>query len=347
LRLRLTGAQRKRLGKRHTRDAEAYRHYLRGRFHWEKRTEEGFRKSIEQYREAIALDPAYALAYAGLADAHASLGMWGAEPPRRAFPLAKQLAQKARELDDDLAEAHSALAQVGMAYDWDWPRAEADFRRAIELSPGSAVAHARYGYLLMLAGRLDEALARMRHAQRLDPLSLIITANVGYVLYFMGDDDQAVEQFRAALAMDADFPSAHYYLGLVYDRQARYDEAVAAFQKAIALSKGTPGDLNALGHAYAAAGRTAEARAVLDELVRLSRGRYVPPFFIGFSHLALGEADEGFEWLERAYRERDFYMIYLRVDPRLEPIRSDPRYGDLVRRMDGDPDASWSTRTRA
>jgi serine/threonine-protein kinase len=321
--------------KRPTANREARRLYLRGRYHFEKRTEGDFRKSSECYREAIALDPDFTLPYAGLAELHAILGSWGTCLPKTTFPLAKQLAQKALHLAPELAEAHAALAYVSMSFDWNWHEAEAGFRRAIDLNPNFATAHARYAYLLMLRGRLDQALGRMRHAQQLDPLSLIIRANVGYVLYFMRRYDEATTEFQAALAMDPRFPSAYYYLGLTYEQQGEWDRAIAAFQEAVALSKGVPGDIHALGHAYARAGQPDQAEAVLRQLLELTGRRYVPSFFIGSGHLTLGRLEEGFEWLERAYSERDFYLIYLPVDPRLEGVRRDPRFGSLVRRIDG------------
>jgi serine/threonine-protein kinase len=317
--------------KRVTTNPEARRLYLRGRYHFEKRTEEDFSKSRECYREAIALAPDFALAYAGLAELHAILGSWGTCLPKTTFPLAAQLARRALDLDPNLAEAHTALAYVRMSFDWDWHAAEAAFRRAIDLNPNYATAHARYAYLLMLRGRLEEALGRMRHAQQLDPLAVIIRANIGYVLYFMRRYDEAVAEFQAALAMDPRFPSAYYYLGLTFEQKGEWDRAVAAFQEAVRLSQGVPGDI----HAQARAGQRDEAEAVLRQLLELSGRRYVPSFFIGSGHLALGRLDEGFGWLERAFGERDFYLIYLPVDPRFEAIRHDPRFGSLVRRIDG------------
>jgi eukaryotic-like serine/threonine-protein kinase len=333
----LSGGRIKQPRKRVTTNPDARRLYLRARYHFEKRTEEDFSTSRDCYREAIALDPDFALAYAGLAELHAILGSWGTCLPKTTFPLAAQLARRALDVDPSLAEAHTALAYVHMSFDWDWHAAEAGFRHAINLNPNYATAHARYAYLLMLRGRLEEALGRMRHAQQLDPLSLVIRANIGYVLYFMQRYEEAVAEFQAALTMDPRFPSAYYYLGLAFEQKSEWDRAVAAFQEAVRLSQGVPGDIHALGHAHARAGRLDQAEEVFRQLLEISSQRYVPSFFIGSGHLALGRLDEGFGWLERALNERDFYLIYLPVDPRFEAIRHDPRFGNLVRRIDGTP----------
>ena len=323
LRLRLTREERQRLTKRPTDNPEAYQLYLQGRYHWNKRTVEDFGKSIGFFQQAIEKDPAYALAYAGLADVHATQVSWSVSSPKTSFTVAKRFAERARELDDGLVEAHAALAFISMAFDWNWHEAEAGFQQVIQLNPGYAVAHARYGYLLMVLGRLDEALERMKRAQALDPLSLIIATNVGYILYFMRRYEQAIDQFQMTLALDASFPSAHHMVGLTYEQQGKFDQAIEAFRCAVSFGKGVPSDIHALGHAYAISGRQDEARKVLDELLRLSERRYVPSFFIGFSYISLGENETGFAWLERAYEERDFYLIYLRVDPRLASRRDD------------------------
>jgi serine/threonine-protein kinase len=319
-------------GRRGT-NPEAYHHYLRGRFHWEKRTEADLSRSSECLRAALALDPDFAPAYAALAEVYGLLGGWGSRPPKATAPLARQLAQRALALDPALAEAHAALALIQMGFDWDWPAAEAGLRRAIALNPNSATAQARYGYLLMVEGRLGEALERMRLAHRLDPPSLIIHANIGYVLYFMGRYGDAVEQLQTSLAMDPHFPVAYCYLGLVYEAMGELDRAAGAFQEAVAFSEEAPSYLAALGHASARAGLVAKAEGILGQLLRLAERRYVAPFWLGLSYLGLGRLDEGFAWLGRALEERDFYLIYLRIDPRFEGVRHDPRFLTLANRI--------------
>ena len=333
LRLRLTGDQKKRLVRTSPASAEAYQLYLKGRYHWNKRTVEDFGKSIRYFQEAIAHDPAYALAYAGLADTHATLGSWGTVPPKTELPVAKRFAEQACKLEAGLAEAHAVLAYISMAFDWNWPEAEAGFKQCLRLNPGYSVAHARYAYLLMLLGRFEEGLAGMKRAQEFEPLSLNISSNIGYILYFMGRYEQAIDQLRTTLAMDESFPSAHHMLGLVFERQGKYDQAIAKFQQAVSLGKGVPNDIYALGQAYAVSGRQEQARQVRDELVHLSESRYVPPALVGLSYINLGENDTGFAWLERAYDGRDFALLYLGIDPRLTGVRGDPRFIDLLRRL--------------
>lgn len=333
LRLRISGEQRKRLGKRQTQNTEAYQHYLRGRFHWNKRVESELRKAIKHFEQAIEIDPGYALAYAGLADSYGLLTAWTECRPEEAFPTAKQMATKALTLDESLAEAHTSLAYINVVYEWNWTKAEEEYRRAIELNPSYANAHHWYAYLLMLECRFDEARLAIEKAQELDPLSLIINANVGFRLFLARQYDAALEQLDKALAMDASFPSVHYYLGLTYEQKGMYEQSVAAFRQAANFSGGVPGDIGALGHAYAAWGKRDEATEVLKRLLDLAQHRYVPSFHIGLMHMRLGDTDRAFEWFNKAYVERDFYLIYLKVDPRLDCIRSDPRFTELYRRV--------------
>jgi TolB-like protein/Tfp pilus assembly protein PilF len=333
LRLKLTGKEKKQLAKRHTDNTQAYHLYLKGRFHWNKRTPDSFRKGIEYFLAAIAKDPAYALAHAGLADCYNMLGAYGALPPREAYPKAEAAARKALEIDDTLAEAHTSLAWVQAGFVWDWPGAERAFQKALRLNPGYATAHHWYAYCLMKLGRLPEAEAEMQRAQELDPLAPIITANVGFGWYFAGRLDAALEQFRKALETDAHFAVAHYYLGLAYEAKGMFPEAVAGFQQAIALSEGNTEYIAGLGHAYAAAGRTEEARKVVDDLVQQGQRKYVPPFHLGLVWAGLGDTDQAFAWLAKAYEERDDYLTYLKADPRLKGLRSDPRYVSLCQHV--------------
>jgi serine/threonine-protein kinase len=332
LRLRV-GDRKPRVTKEYTKNAEAYQHYLKGRYHWNKRVETELRKAIGHFELAIERDPNYALAYAGLADSHAILTAWSDCRPEEAFPTAKQMAMKALELDDTLAEAHTSLGYIHVVYEWNWRKAEAEYRRAIELNPSYAHAHHWYAYLLMLQCRFDEARCEIERAQELDPLSLIISANVGYRLYLARQYDAALEQFEKTLAMDANFPSVHYYLGLTYEQQGMFEQSIAAFERAVTLSGRAPSDLGSLGHAYARWGKRDAAQKVLDELFEIAKRRYIPSYHIALISMRLGNMDEAFRWLEKAFSERDFYLIYLKVDQRLDPIRTDPRFLELYRHI--------------
>jgi serine/threonine protein kinase/tetratricopeptide (TPR) repeat protein len=333
LRLRLTGEDKKKLARRATSSTAAYQLYLKGRFHWNRRTEESFRRAIEYFLAAIAKDSNYALAHAGLADGYNMLGAYGLLPPLESYPKAEAALARALEIDDTLAEAHTSLAWTKLAFAWDWPGAEQEFRRALALNPSYATAHHWYAYLLINLGRLDEAATQMEAAQELDPLSPIITANVGYRHYFAGQFGQAAEQFHKALEIDPHFSVAHTYLGRLAERQKRYDDAVASFQRAILFSGSDSEFVACLGHAHAVAGRPDETRKVLADLELAARRRYVPAFHFALVHTGLGDADQAISWLERAFAERDGFLTYLKIDERLDPLRGDPRFADLYRRV--------------
>jgi DNA-binding SARP family transcriptional activator len=336
LRLKLTGEEQAQLAKRHTDNTEAYHAYLRGRYCWNKRTEEGLRKSIEYFRQAIEMEPTYALAYAGLADAYTVLGSFGisALAPREAFPRAKEAAARALEIDETLAEAHASLAFCLESYDWDWAAARREFARAIELKPDCTTAHHWYGLeYLTSVGRLDEAFAEIKRAHELEPLSLSINTDYGFLPYLMRQYDRAIDEYRKALELDQNFVYTHWKLGLAYEQKAMYEEAIAEFQKAVALSGGSPQAVVLLGHAYAVSGRRKEALKVLDELRELSEQRYVSSYRVAAIHLGLGETERAFEWLERAVEEHDAWLVWLKVDPVLDALRPDPRFADLLRRV--------------
>jgi DNA-binding SARP family transcriptional activator len=336
LQLRLTGEEQRLLAKRHTENTEAYHEYLKGRHFWNKRTEEGLRKGIEHFRQAIELDPLYALAYVGLADSYVVLGSFGvgALAPAEAFPRAKEAATKALEIDGTLAEARAALAFSLESYEWDWEGAQREFVRAIELRPDCATAHHWYGLEYLTAvGRLDEALAEIKRAHELEPLSLSINTDFGFIPYLMREYDRAIDEYRKALELDQNFVYTHWKLGLAYEQKAMHGEAIAEFRKAVALSGGSPQALVLLGHACAASGKREEALKVLDELGELSKHRYVSSYRVAAVHLALGDRARTFEWLERAYRERDSWLVWLNVDPVLDGLRADRRFRDLVRRV--------------
>jgi serine/threonine protein kinase/tetratricopeptide (TPR) repeat protein len=334
LSLRLTGEDQKRLSKHFTESREAYRLYLLGRYYWNKRTVASVTKSIEYFQKAIDQDPNYALAYAGLADSYSVLGSAvGGFSPRETFPKARAAAFKALEIDDTLAEAYAALIWVRLRYDWDWPAAESELRRAIELNPNYAITRERHAYYLMVMGRPDEAIAEIRRAQELDPLSLNINAVLGSQLYHARRYDEAIEQCLRTLEMDPNFAQTHFFLGLAYEQKERYGEAVAALKKATELSPDNPFMLSALGHAYAVSGQRDEAMKILNQLHELSQQRYVLPHEIAVIHAGLGERDQAFDWLERAYEERAWRLPYLRADPRFDSLHSDERFTNLARRV--------------
>ena len=336
LRLKLTSQEKKRLGKRFTENTEAYRLYLKGRYHLDKRTTEGFNRAIDYFGQAIEKDPSYALAYAGMADSYTFLGMtiFGAMSPRDAMPKAKAAAERALKIDDQLAEAHLALAMVKVFYDWEWSGAERDFKRAIELNVNNSNAHHQYGVAyLMSMGRFDEALAKMRRAQELDPLSLPIDSNLGWVLYQARQYDQAIEQGRKTIHMDPNFFLGHSRLALALALKGVYEEAIAEFQKAITLSAGAPYWIAGLGYTYGLCGKKEQAQKLIDELDELSRQRYVSPFYMAMIYSGLREIDQALRWLDKAFDERAGWLILLKVEPMFDPLRSDPRFADLVRRI--------------
>jgi len=328
-------AEKERIEKRLTSNLEAYTLYLKGRYFWNKRTEEGLNKSIGYFNEAIESDPDYALAYVGLADTYSLLCSYHILPPKECIPRAREAVAKAMDIDDTLAEAYESAAHVRILYDWDWKDAEGEFNRAIELNPGYAIAHQRYALYLTVMGRLDEATAEIRRAQMFDPLSLIINADVGLIFYISRLYDQAIQQCQNTLEIDPNFCVARFALGLAYEQKRMYEEAVAQFQQAITLSGGITALIAALGHAYGVSGKKEEASRVLGELEDLSKRRYVSASSIATIYAGLEEENQVFKWLQRAYEERSVWSIHLhlKVDPRFDGVRSDPRFTTLLKEM--------------
>ena len=335
LRLKVSGDE-KGLAKHYTESNEAYQLYLKGRFYWNKRTEEAMMKSLDFFQQSIEKDPNFALAYSGLADAYDLLGssdaVFGGLPSTETMPKAKAAALKALEIDETLAEAHVSLAHE-LYYDRDWSGAEREFKRAIEINPNYPQAHQWYSIYLMSAGRMDEAVAQARRAQELDPLSLAINMSLGWVLCFADQVDQGIEQLRKTLELDPNFVIAHHRLGLAYEQKGMYDKAIVEFQKVFDLSGGKPLAIAALGHAYAMSGNRRGAEKAIVELKELSKQRYVAPSQIGMIYAALGDKDEAFAWLEKANEVRDLVVVRLKVDPRLDPLREDPRFQELVKKV--------------
>jgi eukaryotic-like serine/threonine-protein kinase len=340
LRLRLTGEEQKRLTRRYTENPEAYQAYLKGRYFWNKRTEEAFRKGIEYFQQAIEHDPSYALAYAGLADSYNLLGLnvYQGLPPKEAYPRAKAAAMKAIDLDDSLAEPHTSIAWVKFRFDWDWPGAEREFNRAIELNPRYPTAHHWYAYYLTTMGRRDESRAAILRSQELDPLSLIINATVAHVFYYAREYDRAIEQLRKTIEIDSNFGHAHRLLGEAYRQKVMFEDAIVEMQKAVTLSgTGRVYYLGQLGNVYAVSGKRNEALRIIDELMELSQRRYVSPSSFAIVYIGLGDKDQAFAWLEKAYEERSTFLTEFKVEPMFDSLRSDPRFQDLLRRVNLPP----------
>jgi serine/threonine protein kinase/tetratricopeptide (TPR) repeat protein len=334
LRLRLTGEAEKRLAKRYTANPEAYQDYLKGRYWWNKRTKEGLNKAIEYLQQAVAKDPTYALAYDGLADCYSLLAYYGFVDSKEGYPRAREAALKALEIDDSLAEAHTSLVFVKTFYDWDWSGAERESKRAIELNPRYATAHQWYGDALIQMGRLQEAIAEEKRAVELDPFSLVINRDLGDALYLARQYDQAIEQYRRTLELDPNFITVHGGLGAAYLHKSLYKEGIAEVEKELAISPHSAYPLAGLGYAYAVTGRRAEAQKLLDQLNQLSKQEYVPAVFRAQIYAGLGEKDQAFEWLEKSYDDRSIASLAeIKVDPQFDPLRSDPRFQDLLRRM--------------
>ena len=335
LQVHLLAGERREIEREPTESLEAYDLYLKGRHFWSKRTGEGFRKAIECFERAIEIDPDYALAYVGLADVYMVLPLFVPTPSKEAFLRAKKAALQAMLLDDTLAEAHTSFALLKTNCDWDWAGAEWEFKRALALKPGYATAHHWYGELLMYTGRFDEALEEMNRALELDPLSAIINLSPGQVYYCIGDYDKAIEVFQKTIKMVPNFPFTHIWLGMAYLEKSMYEEALATLQQAKALPGSWPSMADAvIGGVYARMGKRHAAQEVLDELLERSEREHLPPSWIATLYSALGENDQCFEWLERAYDERDQFLLFLaKAAPLLEGARSDPRFTALLKRM--------------
>jgi DNA-binding winged helix-turn-helix (wHTH) protein/TolB-like protein/predicted Zn-dependent protease len=310
---------------------EAYRLYLKGRNSWNKRTAEGIQQGIEYFQQAIGVDAEYAPAYAGLADCYNMLVVYGVRKPREAFPAAKDAALKALEIDDTLAEAHTSLAFIKFRWNWERLDAEREFNLAIRHDPNYAPAHQWYSSYLASMERFDEAIEAAKRAQELEPLSLITDSHLGWILYLAGKHDEAIEQAKKLLELDANFFPARRYLGLAYEQKGMYSEAIAEFQQGVKLS-GSPLMVALLGHSYAASGKRDEAKRVLAELKHLSSQRYVSPYTIAAIYTGLGDKDQAFVWLERAFEERDIWLMNMKVDPVFNSLHSDKRFADLLRR---------------
>lgn len=333
LRLRLSGDEQQQLIKRDTTNAEAYRLYLLGRVHWNKFTEDGFRKSIEYFKQAVEKDPAYALAYSGLADSYSLLGELSVAPPKDSFPQARAYAEKALVLDETLADAHLSLGIVKLLYEWDWPGAEKELRRAKELDPSNPQVYHFYGHYLQSVGRMDEAINETKRGVELDPTSLILNAELGWAYYCGRKYDQAIAQDRKTLGLDPNFVYSSWVIAQSYEQTGRYQEAVAELKRARTIDANWPYIFAELGYAYAVSGERSEAEKTLQQLKERAAREYIDAILIANIYVGLGQKDQAFGWLEKAYQERSGLMPWLKGEPKWDPLRGDARFADLLRRI--------------
>jgi eukaryotic-like serine/threonine-protein kinase len=313
------------------RDAQTL--YVKGRNAWNKRTTDAINEAVRNFEQALELYPNYALAYAGLADCHNMLGTYGAKPPREAFPKAHDAAIKALAIDNNLAEAHAALAYATFRGDWNWPEAEKEFRKAISLNDNYASVHQWYANYLAAQSRFDEAIKETRRTQEIDKTSLIINAHFGLVYYFGHRFDEAIAECKKTVELEPTFFVARRYLGLSYTQKGMYKEAIAEFEKAIAASGGSPLMRAEYANALALSGDVNKAQTELNNLIELSKQKYISSYHIAAIYVGLKDTDRAFEWLERAFQDRADWMAFLKVDPRFDSLHSDPRFTNLLRRM--------------
>jgi len=333
LRLRLTGPEEQRLARTYTTNPEAYQGYLKGRYWWNRRTEEGFNKGIEYFRQAITKDPTYALAYCGLADCYSMHANYGFLPPKNGFSSANDAALKALEIDDTLSEVHVSLGFIKSDYAWDWSGAEKEFQRAIALNPNNATAHQWHGYALWKTGQFEESIVEHRRALELDPLSLAVNRNLGLAFFLARQYDLAIEQLEKTLEMDPGFVLTRDYLGLAYAKNGMYKEGLAECEKAAMISV-SPYALSALGYVYAVSGKKTEAQNVLDRLNRLSEQKYISSRFMASIYAGLGEKDKTFKSLRAAFEDRSLEIgPGIIADPTYDSLRAEPRFQDLLRQI--------------
>jgi len=332
LRNKLSGPEEQRVTKNYTANSEAYQLYLKGRFYWNKRTFDDFNRAIPYFQQAIEKDPNYALAYSGLADCYTLLAVSGVVPPKDMMLQARAAATRSLALDDGLAEGHASLGEILSYYDWDFVGAEREFRRSIGLNPNYATAHQWLAEQISSLRRHDEALAEIRRALELDPLSLIVNRVYGDMLLNARRYDEAIAQYRKTVEMDPNFPSTHNGLGRAYEIKGMYDQAVAEYMAVTGPNVSSVERL-ARQEAYTKSGWKAFLQVGVRNLLERSKQRYVRPYTIGSFYARLGQKDEAFVWLEKAYQDRDYQMTEIGVRPELDPLRSDPRFSDLVRRV--------------
>jgi TolB-like protein/DNA-binding winged helix-turn-helix (wHTH) protein/Tfp pilus assembly protein PilF len=335
IRINLTPEDKERLAKNPSVSPEAYEEYLKGRYYWNKRSGEGFAKAIKYFENATHRDPQYALAYAGLADCYGIIGatIYGSIPAAEAAPKAKAAAIRALEIDPSLAEAQISLATAKFNYDWDWAGAAEGFRRAIQLDPSYATAYQRYSLYSIAMGRFDDSLEQIKKARDLEPLSISINASFGWRLYLARDYDRSIAQLRDTLEMDPAYEWAHLTLGQAYEQKGQYELALEELHRALDISHSSPLMVSALAHAYALSGNYSEALRLLAQLDAQAKKQYVSPFYVAIVYLGLGKNDAAMNWLQKAYDDRSNGLVFLKVEPELDPLRSDRRFISLLRKL--------------
>jgi TolB-like protein/DNA-binding winged helix-turn-helix (wHTH) protein/Tfp pilus assembly protein PilF len=336
IRINLTPEDRERLSKAPSVAPEAYEDYLKGRYYWNKRTDENLTKAIGYFEDATRKDPHYALAYAGLSDCYAiiSATIFGTVPSSVSAPKAKAAAQRALEIDPSLTEAETSLATVRFNYDWDWPGAAAEFDRAIHLNPSYATAYQRYSLYLMAMGRTRDSFEKINKARELDPLSISINFSLGWRLYMARQFDRAIEQIQNTIEMDPSYELSHLVAGQAYTQKGQFERAVAELRKAVDLSHGTPMMLSALAHTYARSGNKVEAERLLAQLGSESKTQYVSPYYFAIVYAGLGENETAMDWLDKAFADRSNGLVFLQVEPELDGLRSNPRFIALRKKLE-------------
>jgi TolB-like protein/DNA-binding winged helix-turn-helix (wHTH) protein len=335
IRISLSKEDKERLAKHPAVSPEAYEDYLKGRYYWNKRSGEGFARAIRYFEEATRKDQQYALAYAGLADCYGIIGatIYGSVPTAEAAPKAKAAAIRALEIDPSLAEAETSLATAKFNYDWDWAGAAEGFKRAIQLDPSYATAYQRYSLYSIAMGRFDDSLEQIKRARDLDPLSISINSSFGWRLYLARQYDRSIAQLRDTLEMDPNYEWAHLVLGQAYEQKGEYGPAIDELRKAVELSHDSPLLVSALAHAYALSGNQAEGQKLLKQLAAQSKKQYVSPYYIATVYVALGKYDVAMDWMEKAFADRSNGLVFLRVEPELDPLRALPRFIALQQKL--------------
>src|SRR5216684_1573528 len=334
IRINLSPQDRERLARNPAIAPDAYENYLKGRFYWNKRTDENLNKAIAYFSQATAQDSHYALAYAGLSDCYSIVGatIFGSMPVSEAAPKAREAARRALELDSTLAEAETPLATLKFNYDWDWAGAAEGFKKAMQLDPSYATAYQRYSLYLSAMGKFDESFEQIKKARELEPLSISINTSLGWRLYLAREYDRSIAQLRDTLEMDPASEWAHLNLGQAYEQEGQFGPAIEELQKALEISHSSPLTISALAHAEARSGNHAAAGKLLTQLETLSKKQYVSPFYVAIVYLGLGKNEAAMNWLEKAYTDRSNGLVFLKVEPELDPLRTNPRFVALQNR---------------
>ena len=335
IRINLTKEDKERLAQKPAVSPEAYEDYLKGRYYWNKRSAEGFAKAIGYFEEATRRDPQYALAYAGLADCYGIIGatIYGTVPAAEAAPKAKAAAMRALEIDPSLAEAETSLATAKFNYDWDWAGAAEGFQKAMQMDPRYATAYQRYSLYLSAMGRFDDSFEQIKKARDLDPLSISINASFGWRLYLAREYDRSIAQLRDTLEMDPNYEWAHLTLGQAYEQKGEYKLAIEELQRAAQLAHSSPLMVSALAHAYALSGNHAQATRLLADLQARPQKEYVSPYYVAIVYLGLGKNEAAMDWLEKAYLDRSNGLVFLKVEPEIDPVRTNPRFAVMLAKL--------------